>query len=307
MTFEMLVQQFLQGIFNFFYPFFKLITELGDETAILVMVAVIYFGIDKKAGERIGFTVLFSGVLNGLIKIAVRRPRPFVKEPAFAKADLAEKYADSFSFPSGHAQNSAALYLSIKRSFKNKFVSCICITLITLICFSRIILGVHYISDVLAGLALGIAIVYLVNFLLNKAGDKEYKVYLFSALAVLGLSLLVLFPLSFFVKLDQDLFKTFGAFIGFGLGVYLEHKFVNLEIKVAWKWRLLRIFIVLGLLLALKTGLKALFGLFGDLVIWDLLRYIILTFTAIYVCPLCFVKFQQLRMNRTAKKAEIKK
>lgn len=301
MTFEMIVQQFLQGIFNFFYPFFKLVTELGDETAILVIVAVIYFGIDKKAGERIGFCVLFSGVINGLIKVAVRRPRPFVKEPAFAKPDLVEKYAESFSFPSGHAQNASVLYLGVRRSFKNKLLGGFCIAILSIVAFSRIILGVHYISDVLAGLVIGIALVYLLNHYLDKAGEKVYKIYLYSGLAVLAITLFVIFPISFFANMDSDLFKTFGAFIGLGIGLYMENKYVNFDINVALKWKIVRIAIVVCVLLGIKIGLKAVFGLFGEFQLFDLIRYIALTFVAIYVCPLVFVKSQQWYKNKKEK------
>lgn len=96
-------------------------------------------------------------LLNVLIKYAVHRPRPIFDHPLEALA--------TYSFPSGHALASTVLYgllaafavwTSKDRRWRMLAVV-IAAVLIALVCFSRIYLGVHYLSDVLGGIAEGVA------------------------------------------------------------------------------------------------------------------------------------------------------
>jgi undecaprenyl-diphosphatase len=97
-----------------------------------------------------------------LLKLAFGRPRPDLV-PA-----LAEVY--TLSFPSGHAMVSAAVYLTFATQLsslhhdivvRGYLISCTLI-IVALIGASRVYLGVHYPTDVLAGWALGAAWALLV-------------------------------------------------------------------------------------------------------------------------------------------------
>lgn len=109
-------------------------------------------------------SVLAGVCMELLLKIVIGRPRPV------------DSLTDTFSFPSGHATLGAVYFFVLAYSFygdfrirwlKHVFVSSCCF-LALLIGISRIYLDLHYLSDVLAGLALGIWCVVSVLLLLQR-------------------------------------------------------------------------------------------------------------------------------------------
>lgn len=100
-------------------------------------------------------SVTGAGLLVTALKVLVQRPRPDFIEPLIQ--------AGGYSFPSGHATTSTALYFTlallasgwVKRWEMRIYILLGGLALIAVIGFSRLYLGVHYLSDVLAGFALG--------------------------------------------------------------------------------------------------------------------------------------------------------
>ena len=143
-------------------PIVKMITQFGG-TIILITLAMILLIIikNKKTGALICGNLAISAGLNQILKNIVQRPRP----TEFRIID-----ESGYSFPSGHSMVSAAFYgfliYLIYKNIKNKYLKGSLISilsiLIVLIGISRIYLGVHYTSDVIAGFL--IAILYLIIF-----------------------------------------------------------------------------------------------------------------------------------------------
>jgi membrane-associated phospholipid phosphatase len=101
-------------------------------------------------------TVAGSGLLNGQVKLAVGRARPVLPDPV--------AHASGLSFPSGHAQSAIVAYsvlllvfLPILRGLFRVAAIGGAAVMVLAIGFSRLALGVHYVSDVFAGYALGAA------------------------------------------------------------------------------------------------------------------------------------------------------
>lgn len=99
-------------------------------------------------------TVAGSSLLNWAVKAAVNRSRPVLSDPVAEAAGL--------SFPSGHAQSAIVAYavlllvfIPVLRGAWRPVVVALAITMVVAIGFSRLALGVHFLSDVLAGYALG--------------------------------------------------------------------------------------------------------------------------------------------------------
>ncbi|AUI71521.1 phosphatase PAP2 family protein [Companilactobacillus alimentarius] len=161
---------------NFSLNIFRPITNLGDTLpTILIAAAFFVLLIIKKYYYAAIFLVLNKVVvalLNSLIKNIIERPRP---------SHYHYVYAGGFSFPSGHSASSFALYISLLIIawfiFKNiKFkllISILTISIVILVGYSRIFLGVHYPSDVLGGYTLA-AIILTFNSLLF--GAKNFSI-----------------------------------------------------------------------------------------------------------------------------------
>jgi membrane-associated phospholipid phosphatase len=101
-------------------------------------------------------TVVGGGVLNSVLKAVVDRPRPSLVDPVAV--------ADGRSFPSGHAMTSTVVYGALLLVFLpvvarrlRPVVIGAAVVLVAAIGFTRLALGVHYISDVLGGFVLGLA------------------------------------------------------------------------------------------------------------------------------------------------------
>jgi membrane-associated phospholipid phosphatase len=111
-------------------------------------------------------TVAGSFVLNLVVKQAVHRARPVLPDPV--------AHANGMSFPSGHAQaalvGTAVLLLVLLPWLRGTWrtVAVVGAALLTIgIGFSRVALGVHYVSDVLAGYVLGAAWVFAMTAAFN--------------------------------------------------------------------------------------------------------------------------------------------
>ncbi len=152
---------------NFFSVFFKIITVLGSVYA-LGFISLMLLAICKN--RRLGiFTILnliALALLVVIIKYIVRRARP----------NLMLVSETGYSFPSAHAMLMMAVFVPLTyfalKYIKNKPLKIYLVVqnvlLILLISFSRIYLGVHFVSDILAGLFCGLGVSMLNILLFNK-------------------------------------------------------------------------------------------------------------------------------------------
>lgn len=135
--------------------FWPLVTRLGDAGGIWILLAVVLLLIPgtRKSGVILAAALCVDLVLcNRILKPVIARVRPFDVNTAVS---LLIPRPGDFSFPSGHTAASftavAALYFAgEKKLWKPALV------LASLIAFSRLYLYVHYPTDVLGGMALGV-------------------------------------------------------------------------------------------------------------------------------------------------------
>ncbi|MGN0406651.1 MAG: phosphatase PAP2 family protein [Bacteroides sp.] len=132
----------------------KAVTMLGNAGIfwILLTVSLLFIKKYRKCGIAMACSLTLSFIFtNILLKNLVLRPRPFWVDPTF---NLIVKAPADFSFPSGHSSASFAAATACFAQKKKPGI--ILLILASAIAFSRLYLTVHYPTDVLAGLILGL-------------------------------------------------------------------------------------------------------------------------------------------------------
>ena len=130
------------------------ITVLGNAGAIWILVAVILLFLPKwrEAGIQMLAAMAVAAIVGSLIlKPLIARERPF---SANEFTELLISAPKDFSFPSGHT--SASIAAAVILLMRNRWVGIPAMILAVLIAFSRIYLYVHYPSDILGGIILGL-------------------------------------------------------------------------------------------------------------------------------------------------------
>lgn len=146
-----------------------IITSLGNGGIIWIVTAVLLMG--NKKYRNIGFMALGALILStilgeGILKHVVQRIRPSADIPA---VNLLISKPLSYSFPSGHTTSSFAVAGVLARYFKDYALEFF--GLATLIAFSRLYLYVHYPTDVLAGMILGLICSKITIYFFNRVSQ----------------------------------------------------------------------------------------------------------------------------------------
>lgn len=148
-------------------PVFKVITYLGNYGIVWILLAVVLlcFKKHRKAGLAVGAALLLGLILGeGILKNVIQRPRPFYLWP---ELQLLIPQPSGFSCPSGHTTSSFAAATSL--FLYRKRWGAVALVLAVLIGFSRMYFTVHYLTDVLFGIVLGIACALVVYKLWKNA------------------------------------------------------------------------------------------------------------------------------------------
>ncbi|MFA9502677.1 phosphatase PAP2 family protein [Natrinema sp. H-ect1] len=134
------------------------VTELGGTTALMVLLAVLFWCVDRRRSALvISYAVAGLALLLSL-KALFALPRP----PADVMPIPLEGEREGYGFPSGHAFAAAVVYGGLVSAYDragDPRALAVAAALVTLVSLSRVVLGVHYLGDVIVGAALGVAFV----------------------------------------------------------------------------------------------------------------------------------------------------
>ena len=172
MNFEIELIEFLQAGRNaFFDASFQAISIIGSAVGVIAL-CIFFLIFNKKMLFWYLFSYGFVYLSVSTIKNLVARPRPFnVSENIANIGDIVQEFA----FPSGHAACATAIAIFLGyflwQHFKKKSTRvCIvlsCVIYVGLVCLSRMYLGKHYLTDVLAGVLISAVICALGLVLMN--------------------------------------------------------------------------------------------------------------------------------------------
>ena len=236
--------QFLQSFSTpWLDRFFILVTQLGGEMVLAGVIAFVYWSLDKEKGKLAALSTFTSVTLNSGLKGIFMVPRPLGK-PGIRAIQTATGY----SFPSGHAQGSAAAYFALPNA-NRKYGYVIAAALCLLVALSRVYLGVHYPLDVGAGLILGLFIALGYTYVYEGVNN------FFLLAAAVGLVLALFFLLPPLYSPSPEFYQAYGGYLGFALGSLFEQYCVKFKVHGGVLRRIIRWAVGMLLVYGLKLGL----------------------------------------------------
>ena len=287
----------------FFDQVLQFFTFFGEETLFMVVAMTFFWCIDKKTGYFLLYISFLGNTINSFLKLIFVVPRPWALDPKFSIVESARAQATGYSFPSGHTQNAAGLFLGVARARKELWIRIVCIVITLLVGFSRMYLGVHTPADVITSLGVALLLVMLAYPLFYRAwNNPNWFILLIGALLVIGAALIVYiecFPmpanaiLQFSTECIESAYKMVGGSVGFAFVLWLETRYIRFSEKAVWWVQILKVALGLALVIAVRMLLKEpLLALFGGHNAGNALRYFLMVVTGGALWPLTFRFFE---------------
>ena len=286
----------------------KLFSFIGGEEVSLLVLLVVLFCWSREAGKRSALTLLAATAWFPMVKNVVLRSRPYMAHPDDVRieqipepdADPMDIVQQGYSLPSGHSAMSLAIFGSIARESRKKWTWTLAILLPLLIGISRVAVGAHYPTDVLAGWAIGLAAMGFTALLEKKVKNETVRYLILLATVLPGV----------FWCNSRDYFSALGAMIGAVIALPYEEKYVHFKDTRKVPVMILRVIGAGAIYFLLNTLLKLPFskeflnnGTLGANLVRTL-RYSILLFVIIGVYPRCFPALEKLFEKKTEARGE---
>lgn len=299
MHFDFFSLEFLKILEGIRTPFgdllFYLFTYGGEEVTLLAILCILFWCVDTKSAYRLAFSFFCSAMVVHMIKLTLRIPRPWVRDPNLTIVERAKASATGYSFPSGHTQTSTSLFGTLLFNTKKKWVVILSFLAIFLVMFSRMYMGVHTPADVGVSFVLSLLIVYVVNKIIDTMELTPGKR---KAIAI-GLSVFAICACSYSLYLYKnglvpysdlsDCCKGGAAGIGFAICWYIETVHIHFDPKAtSFTGQLVKFFLGISGVLLLKSGLKV---VIGTSVYANMFRYFAIIIWAMLLMPLIIRRF----------------
>ncbi len=256
------LQDFRNGWGKVFADFFLKMTFFGELNTVLVMMAMIYWAINKELGTYLLMGWSGNRLINGALKVTACAYRPWIRDARIIPYGNSIKTATGYSFPSGHVMNASTVFggIAVHKNMPT-VLRIFALLFVLLVALSRMFLGVHTPQDVIVGVAAGMLVMFLIFMMMQwieKHTDKDWIV------ALIGTGLLIMlaiyaavkpYPIDYDAegkilvdgaKMANDTFKGVGWGIAFLLGWVLERRFVKFSTDISLEKKLTRI--VIGLI-----------------------------------------------------------
>ena len=282
--------------------FMLLITQLGEETAFLVLALIIFWCVDKYKGYYILSVGFVGTILNQYLKLWYRIPRPWVADPNFSILEEAREAASGYSFPSGHTQSAVGTFGALAYSTKTIWIRTIAIIIAVLVPFSRMYIGVHTPLDIFVSIAIAMLLIVIIKPMVLDRNHVGLP-YLIGAMVLIGCAFMAFvhfYPFPSDIDTHnlesgrENAYTLIGALAGLLVVYIADEKWLKFPTKAPLWAQFVKVLVGLGLILAIKIGLKTpLNDLFGD-AFGRSARYCLIVIVAGIIWPLSFRFFQRL-------------
>ncbi len=297
----------------FFEQFFAIVSAVAISKALIFGVCLIYWCLDKRAGQYVLLSFCFGALVNQFIKNMACAYRPWIRSTQIQPSQAALPDATGYSFPSGHTQTSANVFGAIGWYYRKRWpvLNVLCWVFVILVAFSRNFLGVHTPQDVIVGLIEGFVVVLLVERLIawiDGAPGRDARVLattLVAIVAFIAIATLKPYPMDYDAAgkllvdpadMVVDCFKVAGMAVGAILGWFLERRFVRFEVnpKEAGFKRMAVRFAIGALVVVLFSLAPKLLQMLGIGQNWyEFLKSFLSIFAAAFVAPLVFTAIER--------------
>lgn len=230
--------------------FFLAVTSLGDSSFFMLALAYLFWCGDLRTAIRLASIFLLSTVGIYFLKDYFALPRP--DSAVVRNFQLGVEISESF--PSGHAAGSAVFWGYVAYLSRKRWVCAACVLLIALVSFSRIYLGVHFLRDVLGGIALG-ALVLALALLFFNYRDRHPVRFPSWLLWLLAVAVPVLLAALF--NEDRRIARSMGALMGVWIGYLIRGQGIPLNRPSSW----------------MKKAVRMALGAAGGALLYGLLKY----------------------------------
>lgn len=280
------------------------ISDIPISLVSIALFAILYWSISKRIGAFVLLSQTIGAWLINVVKLSVCCYRPWVRDPRVQPGEGVLKNATGYSFPSGHSQSVTGEYGALGYSLwkDKKVLSVICWIVVPLVMFTRNFLGVHTPQDVLVGFAIGLLIIFFVDFLLKwEAKGENRDLWILGGTVVLCLAtilfiLLKKYPMDYDAngallvdpeKMKKDFFSNMGPLLASVLGWVLEKRFIKFSTEKNILCKILRPVTGLLFLGLVAFGFSFVKPLMHPFVYYTL-KYFSLYFVVVFLHPLLF-------------------
>jgi len=293
-------------------PVMEFFSFLGTFYFIMFFVPLVYWLVDRRTGLNLLFLLLITDTFTNYFKQLFHQPRPYWLGEVQGLASEA-----SYAFPSAHASNTMALFGYLMYRIRKGWAWALGSIVIFLIGLSRMYLGVHFPSDVLAGWILGL-IVLLLFIRLEKPVTTWWSKRSDAAQVGMGFLLSLVLILAGFLVLaliseitDPQEWASYATeartsegYINYGgllfgaiCGIVSVRRWAAFKVEGAWWVKLLRFLVGVIGVVVLYFGLDIAFALIAEDasflgMLLRYLRYAITVYWVVFLAPWVFLKLK---------------
>lgn len=261
----------------------RAITFLGDEPFFLLVLPLVYWCIDRRIGARLALMLMLSGWTNGVLKSLFDLPRPAAVDHRVEEI----RRARGGGLPSGHAQNTVVFWGFLAIALRKPVLWVAFAAAVVMVPLSRLYLGVHFPSDLVAGLIVGGALLAACLIL-----TPRVEAWLAESTTGTRMVVAVVVPVALLLLSGESRVasRSSAALLGLAVGLVIERRWVRFTpVGASIRRRALAWLFGAAVLFWLWLGLGPVLDAVPAPADADILRYIMLGLWVAAGAPALFV------------------